>query len=177
MFQYANIPYFQKKWREIVVHNSKIHDLQKWQQDEIDDYGSYLTEERVEELLTLQNGQCTYCSTTLRYGAGVKRNRIPNGLTVERVDNNVPHVIENCLLACSSCNTARGAFYSHDEFKEHYANIKLRLVKKCRGSCTGIMSTTLFYTTGNRYRHMCRKCDNVDNCTRRAARKALTSPY
>ena len=175
--QAGPVPYHGKYWKRNVVSASKCNDRRKWEQYEIDDYGMYLTQERLDELLTLQDGRCTYCSTVLQYGAGMNRKTNPNALTVERVDNNVPHVIENCLLACSSCNRWRGVFYTHDEFKEHYANIRLRLIKKCRGACTGMKSTALFHKQANGHRSKCRECLKAHLRTRREARAAAAAPY
>jgi hypothetical protein len=109
------------------------------------------------------------------YGEDVNRQTNTLGLTIERVNNDIPHVIDNCLLACMSCNHARAASYMHDEFKQYYADIKLKLVKKCQGTCGEIKSTVDFHRHGTykdrvRYTPKCKVCRNMHQKTQRERR-------
>jgi hypothetical protein len=98
--------YCQRRWRNNIICSSRAADRRRWSADAIANYGAYLTIERVDELLVMQQGQCFYCGVPLMYGTGIDRSTHRAGVTIERADNAVPHVIENCVLACSSCNTA-----------------------------------------------------------------------
>lgn len=58
-------------------------------------------------LLTLQREQqnlCHYCLTNLNW---IERRSCKHGLTLERLNNRLPHYTDNCVLACKSCNSKR----------------------------------------------------------------------
>jgi hypothetical protein len=151
--------YCQRRWRNNIICSSRAADRRRWSADAIANYGAYLTIERVDELLVMQQGQCFYCGVPLMYGTGIDRSTHRAGVTIERADNAVPHVIENCVLACSSCNTARSADYTFNEFMEHHVNIKLTLIKRCNGECGEIKPTADFHHQGaGRFQPKCRVC-------------------
>jgi hypothetical protein len=151
--------YRQRRWRSNIIFNSRAADARRWSADDIANYGAYLTIERIDELLVMQQGRCFYCTTKMVYGAGIDRRAHRSGASIERVDNCVPHVISNCVLACSSCNTARSADYTFNEFLQHHVNIKLKLIKRCNGECGEIKPTADFHHQGaGRFQPKCRVC-------------------
>ena len=170
---------FQKE----IVHNSRRCDKKRFG-DALEDYVEFITAQRIDHLLVMQLGLCTYCSTELQGGPGINYKTNPRGVTVERVNNDIPHVVDNCLLACMSCNNTRRASYTHDEFKEHFADIKLKLIKKCQGDCGEIKSTVEHFHKdgqGRGYKSKCRDCYNAlerrRRAVRREARLAAVNPY
>ena len=64
---------------------------------------SYITPRRIRMLRRLQRNKCLYCSQTLQ----VLNRRQPDGLTVERLRNYLPHNSDNVILCCHQCNVRR----------------------------------------------------------------------
>jgi len=64
---------------------------------------SYITPRRIRMLRRLQRNKCLYCTQTLQ----VLNRRQPDGLTVERLRNNLPHNADNVILCCHRCNVRR----------------------------------------------------------------------
>lgn len=62
----------------------------------------YITREWVKQQQLRQKDLCHYCQTKMVYGAGVNRHT-KNGLSVERLDNNICHLQSNCVLCCRGC--------------------------------------------------------------------------
>ena len=50
-----------------------------------------------------QHNKCHYCTVPMQ----TANMMMPDGLTVERLDNNQPHLKSNCVLACHTCNVHR----------------------------------------------------------------------
>ena len=50
-----------------------------------------------------QENRCYYCQKFMDW---ISRRGI-NGLTVERLNNALPHYTSNCVLACKSCNSKK----------------------------------------------------------------------
>ena len=65
---------------------------------------TFITPPRLEFLRTLQQNECIYCHTTMQ----IKHRRKPDGLTVERIDGNKPHIKNNVALCCFRCNCKSG---------------------------------------------------------------------
>jgi hypothetical protein len=60
-----------------------------------------------EYLFVLQNKQqnrCYYCAENMSW---TERRKNLLGLTLERLDNDLPHYKNNCVLACKQCNSKR----------------------------------------------------------------------
>ncbi len=57
----------------------------------------------IHEQLEMQYSRCVYCCCKMLFGEGMSR-KDPDGLTIERIDEKVAHIKENCVLACSLCN-------------------------------------------------------------------------
>ena len=64
----------------------------------------YCTSARTKEMQVMQKDSCFWCNVNFAYGKGVDRRRTPNAITVDRISDDLPHVVENCVLACMRCN-------------------------------------------------------------------------
>ena len=64
---------------------------------------TYITPDRIRALRRLQKNKCLYCGNALQ----VLNRRRPDGLTVERIKNALPHNSDNVILACHRCNVRR----------------------------------------------------------------------
>jgi hypothetical protein len=104
--------YDQVKWQQTSVNCSRGKDKRRWKET-VGDFGESITIERIDDLLVMQQGGCMYCSAMMVYGLGIDRSTHPRAATIERVDNDVPHVITNCVLACHACNSKRVASYTY----------------------------------------------------------------
>jgi len=60
-----------------------------------------------------QEKKCSYCERILIQG---KRGN--DGLTVDRIDNNIGYELGNILLCCWRCNVIKGWWFSHNEMIE-----------------------------------------------------------
>jgi len=76
-----------------------------------------ITPDRISDMLLMQRGKCIYrhCGADMTYGPAVDR-RMGDAVSLERIDNNIGHVRENCVLACVRCNKRRADRLSFDEF-------------------------------------------------------------
>lgn len=50
---------------------------------------------------------CAYCAGPLN----------PTGSALDRKDNNKGYTVENVVSCCHRCNSAKGAWFTHEEFK------------------------------------------------------------
>lgn len=66
---------------------------------------SYITEQQRLEMI---KQPCFYCEEEKPF----------NEMGVDRIDNDLPHTIDNCVPCCTECNIKRGNRYTHEEFKE-----------------------------------------------------------
>ena len=85
--------------KRIVMH-SKLSDA-KMERPVVEQ--TYITPERIRALRRLQKNKCLYCGNALQ----VLNRRRPDGLTVERIKNALPHNSDNVILACHRCNVRR----------------------------------------------------------------------
>ena len=99
--------YKQENWNQIIVSTSRTTDLKKWNADEIENFGEYLTKDRVSGLFVMQKGECFYECGAGKLEINCNRQRNPNAVTIERINNAVPHTIENCVLVHHRCNNIR----------------------------------------------------------------------
>jgi hypothetical protein len=97
----------QENWNRIIVEASRIADLKKWNAEEIEDFGVYITKDRVSDLFIMQKGECFYECGAGKMEIDCDRKKNPNAVTIERIDNAVPHVAENCVLVHNRCNKIR----------------------------------------------------------------------
>ena len=87
------------RWFHRIVRDSKTNDLKK---RTIDPDIPYIDAEFLKNLQTTQKNRCYYCQTFLNW---IERRSCKQGLTVERMDNSLPHYKTNCTLACKSCHS------------------------------------------------------------------------
>ena len=61
---------------------------------------TFITRHYIEKWFWQQKGKCFYCKKNMQ----TKDRRLPDGCTIERLDNNFGHTYHNCVLACNYCN-------------------------------------------------------------------------
>lgn len=54
----------------------------------------------------LENGHCVYCNSSDKQSLGF-----------DRLENNLPHIKSNIVIACELCNTTKGHRFSFDQMK------------------------------------------------------------
>ena len=79
----------------------------KMQDQRFPDHSNYITPDYVKVLIQRQSEilgglKCAYC----KIGLGVLQRQSPNGLTLDRIDDNRPHIENNIIIACHRCNCA-----------------------------------------------------------------------
>ena len=62
----------------------------------------FITYDYVRGLIDQSMDICCYCNNSIQYLI-----RDPTLATIERIDNNIGHIIGNCKIACLSCNIRR----------------------------------------------------------------------
>lgn len=62
------------------------------------------------EFANLTSKKCSYC----------EKDKLPNG--IDRIDNNIGYVIDNCQPCCRMCNIMKSN-YGHTQFLEHIRKI------------------------------------------------------
>jgi hypothetical protein len=129
--------YNQENWKRTIVKSSHQTDLQKWNADEMEDFGEYITKERVSDLFIIQKGECFYECGAGKMELNCDRKKNPNAVTIERIDNNVPHVAENCVLVHHRCNMIRNDGASFDFMMKNAKVLrqqfnKRKFVKVCK---------------------------------------------
>jgi hypothetical protein len=64
---------------------------------------AYIDPGYLHRLRAQQHNRCAWCTDDMQE---FNRKRA-DGLTIQRLDNNKPHIMANCLLACHACNVRR----------------------------------------------------------------------
>ena len=94
--------YFLKNWAQKKVDNLRAYDRRSgltWNKDD------YITKDFVEALRKKHNNSCIYCGMR---SLQVNNMRATNdGFTIERKDNEKPHIKSNCTIACYPCNNKK----------------------------------------------------------------------
>ena len=86
-----------KRWQHRIVSHSKCSDRNSerdWEPD------SYITAEFLTNLRKIQHNLCLYC----KYPLITFNRKQHNGLTVERLDNEIAHTRDNSRICCHACN-------------------------------------------------------------------------
>ena len=106
--------YFAVNWWLCMISQSKRSDIKKGLYDPDEHVDKELLQYQFEE----QEGKCFYCDVAMiTHSAGLGHGkREPDRMTIERMDNRVGHIKENCILACYKCNCQRGDRYNCNEF-------------------------------------------------------------
>ena len=162
--------YHRVNWAKRIVHTSKSND-ERARRTSTD--LEYVTEQRVKDIAVMQRMACYYCATVMK--VDVDRRKNPDAVTIERIENTLPHWLENCVLACSGCNYSRQDTYTFDEFKENFAQIKTGAIKRC-SDCGTIKERSEFYSNKTRkhgVRSICKSCIVARRRMRRAKKRKL----
>jgi len=79
------------------------------------DEDEYITEDFLNELWVKQNEKCFYecceCKLTLEFNTNFRN---PTQISVQRLNNDIAHIKDNCVLSCLKCNV------SHKEDADFY---------------------------------------------------------
>ena len=88
-----------------------------------DKYNCYnaheLTLGDISGIISKQGLACYYCREMTQICPS--RNRAHNQFTLDRIDNNSPHTVPNCLVCCYSCNVDRSNDYTSEEYRARKA--------------------------------------------------------
>ena len=90
------------RWYNRIVRDSRHSDKKKRRTNY--EEADFIDADRLLELQNEQENKCYYCFEALNW---MERRSSKQGLTVERLDDFLPHIKSNCVLACKSCNSAR----------------------------------------------------------------------
>ena len=144
-----------------MVSNAKYADRKLNRQYEP---GSYITVDRIVSIMKAQDGCCYfYCGVHMVYGSGVNRHTNGDAVTLERVDSNLAHVADNCILACWSCNRSKGHNMPFDVMRLWAVPIKRKEAKWCN-SCKTVKPVAQFgrdRSTPDGLGYRCRACNTI----------------
>ena len=116
-----------KKCRNKQIQNDRFKDFYKYKINsckKIDKRKNIYNEETIIDkdycifLENKQNNKCYYCEIEMTKNpnftdiTGNKKN-----ISIERLDNNLAHINENCVLCCWNCNNIRKDNYTSEEFQ------------------------------------------------------------
>ena len=90
----------QNEWEKEVIHAAKNRDIaagRTWEENE------YINIPFLRDMAMAQHGDCIYCANAMCYGEGTSR-KASDGLTSQRIDNDVAHTMANTVLCCHRCN-------------------------------------------------------------------------
>ena len=105
----------QTQWWHCIIANSRTSDTVRGRRTDTD----YIDKEFLLQQQKDQHNCCFYCMKKMVSANPCDADFIPyaeNRLSIERVDNDLPHVKDNCLLACLGCNRQRNNRYSFEDF-------------------------------------------------------------
>lgn len=109
-----------KPYRKTQFYNRKRLDHKA-----VDKKKGWVSDLTIEFIEQCYNSNCTYCG----YPA----------CTIDRIDNNIGHIISNCVPACYECNTARNRLFSFEEMK-----LLGKLIKEIKDSRIDYNPVTIF---------------------------------
>ena len=88
------------RWMYRIVRDSKHNDKFRGRTDY--DPADYIDTETLVHLQQAQQNKCNWCGVFMDW---MERRSNPRGLTVDRLDNALPHIKTNVVLACKRCNS------------------------------------------------------------------------
>ena len=91
-----------KQYFRFKVNNYKLQDKNK---NRSFDDKDYITEGWIGDQF-MKNPQCCLCSKSFELSIN-ENNDVISDLTVDRINNNLPHIKNNCRLACLHCNCSK----------------------------------------------------------------------
>ena len=136
--------------------------------------GSYITVDHIVAIMKAQDGCCYfYCGVDMVYGSGVDRRTDGDAVTLERVDSNQAHVVDNCIMACSSCNASKGHNIPFDVMRMWAVQIKQKEAKWCNSCKTVKYAAQFSHNKSQRsgLSHRCKACDALVYANTRKRRK------
>ena len=90
-------------WYNRIVRDSRYND--RCRKRVIDPTIPFIDSKALFQMQHRQQNKCYYCQVEMEW---LERRSNKKGLTVERLDNSLPHYTSNCLgLVCKSCNSKR----------------------------------------------------------------------
>ena len=95
-----------------MINTSKRDDIKKGRYDPDEHIDRDLLQYQFEE----QEGKCFYCEVAMVTHSSENGKIDPDRMSIERMDNRVGHIKENCILACYKCNCQRQDRYDCNEF-------------------------------------------------------------
>ena len=157
-------------WQHKMVSHSRLSDARYGRRT---DEFPYITANRINSMMITQKQKCFYCDTEMQ--VGVNRCITPEAVTLERVDNDIAHYSDNCILACWSCNRTHGNSYTFEEFMVNCKEIKAGLINKCP-DCETIKTRSEFHQNKSKksgIQHICKPCKKTRNRNNRKRKKML----
>lgn len=163
----------QMNYGKTIVHSSRSNDKKYNRTSTL----QYITEKHIDDLLEKQYDKCIYCDDDMQFGICCA-NRVthPEGLTLERINNAIPHIVENCVLACNTCNGIRGHHFAFDEMKLYGKDFKNDIKRRC-GNCKTIFEINQFSKSRVKrggFSNICKTCDNARNALKRNRIRDMT---
>ena len=135
---------------------------------------SYITVDRIVSIMAAQDGCCYfYCGCEMLFGSDVNRSQNKDAVTLERVDSSLAHVADNCILACWSCNKAKGHNIPFDVMRLWAVPMKQKVAKWCN-MCKTVKAVTQFgsdKSTSDGLNRRCKACDAIRKAQDRRKRK------
>lgn len=100
------------EWWANIISSSKYNDKKYERFEDI----NYIDKEFLINQKKKQNNKCIYCDKIMTSGG----KRTLSTLSIERIDNNLGHLKDNCVFACWGCNHKRHIRCSFEEFKNKF---------------------------------------------------------
>lgn len=150
---------------QAMVKASRSNDKKHGRTSELE----YISVQRISDMNVMQNGLCYYCGVEMVSGEGINRKTNRDAMTVERVDESIAHVVENCVLVCHECNMTRGG-KSHDDMVTYGKGLKNRTIAHCI-DCKQYMSPSMFDRCKDRKNGLQQVCKRDDRKRRRERRE------
>ena len=72
----------------------------------IDEKQEYLNANYIINELAKNDNKCTYCKNSFEIGIDEDENYTTN-ITMDRINNSLPHYKNNCVLSCLLCNCSK----------------------------------------------------------------------
>jgi hypothetical protein len=123
----------------------------------------YITKEWIQIQLEKQQERCFYCAFLMLYGKETCR-KDPDGLTIERENNDIAHIKLNCVLACFRCNELTQKLPGDIMESGYGPNLKSGLLRWCGGKLHDTNDDRVRmpedFGINNQY---CKKCYNYKN--------------
>ena len=155
-----------RKTAQRMVRGARMKDKKYDREYDID---SYITVDRIEWLMKVQDGCCYfYCGSDMLYGEDINRISDKDAVTLERIDSSQAHVTDNCILACASCNGAKGHNMPFDTMRLWAVPVKQKVAKWCN-DCKTVKPVDQFYRNKAQCDGLQRQCKAC-----KAIRKAQT---